>query len=50
MVVVRPRNKGKGLPSYAIRARKTKKEDFLGDVIESFGNIGSWDEVCNERK
>jgi len=29
---------------------ENKEEDYLGDVVESLGNINSWEEVCNEGK
>ncbi len=60
VVVVKPRNKGKGLPSYATRTRRIKiqaiqqrrvnKKTILGDVVKSFGNINSWEEVHGKRK
>jgi hypothetical protein len=29
---------------------ESKEEDYLGDVVESLGDIDSWKEVCNEGK
>ncbi len=60
VVVFKPKNKGKGLASYAARARRIRIQDIqqrkinkkivLGDVVESSKNISSWEEVCNEGK
>jgi len=60
VVVVKPRNKGRGFAFLCNKSKKNwnlsclieenKEEDCWGDVVESFRNIGNWEEVCNEGK
>ncbi len=60
VVVVRPKKKGKGLPScvartrrikiYVIEQKRVNKKTILGDVVESSRDIDSWEEMCGEKK
>jgi hypothetical protein len=52
VVVVKPKNKGKGLLSCVAKEKKNynlgcligerREYDYLGDVVRNFGDISSW--------
>jgi hypothetical protein len=43
-------SKNKNNKNLRCPTKENKKEDYLGDMVESFGDIGSWEEMCSEGK